>query len=397
MYVLVRSEDFNDKNSVLFPTPSAPTTSEKAPVVVRARGDTTASANQPPNLDPPKVPRNMLTNFAYFTISPPLILARRLKGKSYHKGWSFRNEHSTGWLKYTLGSGDYKAWRRLMSMAGIMGRVKATAVSIEKVKTPNVRAYWVGLNGHVPSKDDWTILYFHGGGYLTGTPLMHAFPYQKLLLNLKKEHNVENVRIFAVQYPLAPENPYPAQLNAAIDAYKYLTETSGYDSSKILLGGDSAGGNLSLVLTQRLRELGLSMPNGLVLISPWVELITELPPHARKADTRRDYLSPRCAKEFVGNYIQDSGVDLTDPMVSPIYADMTGFPPMMVCWGGVELFREQIGDFVQKAKEAKVEVTEYMDPDMPHVFTMLFDFYPKNAKIGLKHISDWVANRILRC
>lgn len=238
------------------------------------------------------------------------------------------------------------------------------------------------------------MVYFHGGGYLTGTPLLHALPYQTMLQHLQKAHNIDNFAIFAVKYPLAPEHPYPAQLDTALEAYRYLVEQEGYSPDRIFMGGDSAGGNLALVLSLRLRELDYQPPLGLVLISPWVELITEIPSYATKADTRRDYLSPRCARSFITAFLGSSGGDLKDPLISPIYADLTGLPQMMVCWGGVELFREQISRLVEKALSSGVPVTSYVDANMPHAFPVLMDFYPKNAKMGLRHLADWMAARI---
>lgn len=163
------------------------------------------------------------------------------------------------------------------------------------------------------------------------------------------------------------------------------------DPAKIIIGGDSAGGNLSLSLIQKIREKELPDPKALLLNSPWVEVIVDIPGHATKADTRKDYLAPRCAKPFAEAIIGNSGVEITTPLLSPTYADLTGYPPMMVCWGGVELFREQIAAFVDKAEAANVDVAVYVDPDMPHVFSMLLDFYPANAKKALKRICSWIA------
>jgi len=280
-----------------------------------------------------------------------------------------------------------------MTMAELAGKFRAREISVRKAKhKDNLLGHWVSLKGRAPLDTDVVLLYFHGGGYITGTPMMHAVAYQKLLLMLKKRYDLENVIIFAVKYPLTPEYPYPTQINTALDAYDYLVIENKVDAKRIIIGGDSAGGNLCLAMLQRLRDQEKAMPAGAMLISPWVELTYEVPAHATKADTRRDYLSPRCAKPFVEAFTGvPPVVDLSDPLVSPINAIMKDFPPIMVCWGGVELFREQIQQFVDNAKSQGVSVATYIDRDMPHVYAMLFDFYPSNAKRAMGRLARWIA------
>jgi acetyl esterase/lipase len=136
----------------------------------------------------------------------------------------------------------------------------------------------------------------------------------------------------------------------------------------------------------------LQLPSGAILISPWVEMVTEVPEHATKADTRKDYLSPRCSKPFIEAFLGDPPITTLDnPLVSPVYADLTGMPPMLVFWGGVELLREQIALFVDKAKAAEVHVATYIDEQMPHAYPMLMDFYPDNAKKALGRLAKWIA------
>src|SRR4051812_8809172 len=94
----------------------------------------------------------------------------------------------------------------------------------------------------------------------------------------------------------------------------------------------------------------LPLPRACLLISPWVELQSQVPAHATRHETRRDILCPRNLRPFVEYFLGDSGASETDPLVSPLHADLHGLPPMFVAWGGVELLREQIELFVDKAK-----------------------------------------------
>jgi len=353
----------------------------------------TRSATIPPNLDPPSAPRNMLTSFAYFPISASVVAARRLKGKTYHEGWSFRNEMSIAWLKFTLGTPNFMHWRSFMGLAVMSAKVRTFKVRV----TPTDLGYWVYRKSACKNAEQaykqpgaLVLLYFHGGGYVMGDPLMHLVPYQKMMLTMHKRYDRELV-VFAAKYPLAPEAQYPTQLNIGVQAYEYLMSL-GIDTSNIVLGGDSAGGNLCLALTQKLRDTeGLKQCGGLMLFSPWVELIREIPPYAFRADTRRDYLSPRCAKPFVEAFIGDRDHLLYDPLVSPVHASLQGFPRMFLCWGGVELFREQISAFYDKAIEAGVDVQVLLDKDMPHGYAMLSDFFPNESSMALKDAVKWLA------
>jgi acetyl esterase/lipase len=120
-----------------------------------------------------------------------------------------------------------------------------------------------------------------------------------------------------------------------------------------------------------------------------------VPDHATKVDTRKDYLSPRCSKPFIDAFLGvPPAKDMVDPLVAPIFADLAGMPPMLVFWGGVELLREQIMAFIDKAKAAEVPIVTYCDEDMPHIYPLLPDFYPKNSERALECMTAWIAQAI---
>ncbi|RKP15361.1 alpha/beta hydrolase fold-domain-containing protein [Piptocephalis cylindrospora] len=365
----------------------------------RPRGFT-KSGLSPANTSPVRVPRNLLTTFSYFALSTPLVASRRIRGKTHHVGWDYRSEFITGFLKFSLGSPDFQQWRRLTGMGATFGRIISRDLRIRRVKETFVDGYWISLNSAtkraaLKAKPYMTIFYLHGGGYTTGEPLMHSGAFQKLLTYLSRDHGLHNVRFFAVKYPLAPEHPYPAAINTAFDAYHWLTVLKGVDPSTVVVSGDSAGGGLALSLLQMIRNAspskGLSLPKASLLISPWLELLKEIPSHATKEITRKDYLSPRCTRPFVEAYLGNSGASLVDPLVSPLYMDFKDIPPIMITCGGVELFRDSITSYYEKARDAGIDVFLEVDMDMPHVYPMLVDFYGAKSRNALRKMAEWLS------
>jgi len=351
----------------------------------------TRSNTMPPNLEDPRLPRNLAMNLLYYPVSGVQVLSRRLRNKTYHEGWSFQAEHHTNWLKFSMATTDHQKWRTLTGMSSLTGKFRASKLVYTEVKEKQASGFWVTLTGKVPSAHDLVIFYSHGGGYVTGSPLMHAVAFQKLLSKLAKL-GLSDVSIFALKYPLSPESCFPEAQTTALNAYEWLVQEKGVSASRVVLGGDSAGGNLTLTLLQRIREHPtLKMPRGSFLISPWTDLDTTLPPDATKAQARRDYLPVRNAQRFVDMYLGDSGASIKDPLISPVHLeDMSQFPPTFVSYGGVELFCIQITQWIEKARQCGVPVVKEFDPDMPHVYAFLPDFYGKHSKTATLHLAQWI-------
>ncbi len=200
-------------------------------------------------------------------------------------------------------------------------------------------------------------LYLHGGGYVTCSPRTHRDVTARITA-------ASGIRCLAPDYRLAPVHPFPAALDDALSCYRALL-SAGQDPEKLFVGGDSAGGGLSLALAQRLRDLREPLPRALILLSPWVDLALPLEALAPYGD--HDYLA---AHATVTNALEYAGKQpLTHPLISPMHADLRALPPMFVQTGEWELLREQNIDFVRKAQGAGVDVRHSLHSGMLHAFT----------------------------
>jgi len=173
-----------------------------------------------------------------------------------------------------------------------------------------------------------------------------------------------------VNYRLAPRHTYPAALDDAMTAYRFMLK-KGYKPENIIVFGDSAGGNLALALSAKLKEEKLPQPALLILDSPWTTLETESP--SRKESVKRDLvlgeINPGMFHE-INHPTYAKGMNLSDPHLSPIYGDLTGFPPMLIQAGGYELFLDDGMKLAKKAAADNVKVTLTVYPGMSHDFAL---------------------------
>ncbi|KAJ2784379.1 hypothetical protein GGI15_002274 [Coemansia interrupta] len=221
------------------------------------------------------------------------------------------------------------------------------------------------------------VLYMHGGAYTMGSPASHRGVTGRLV-----HHS--GVRCIAIDYRLAPRYPFPAQLHDAYIAYHYLVK-QGFKPKNIVLAGDSAGGNLSISLTLLLRHIGAPPPGGLLLISPWVDVISERP--SMLANIKYDYLyplpleNPMCLSRVFyapGRRLTDKlREELKHPLVSPIYADFSDFPPTLIQVGSKEIMFDDVDEMHRRmlASDQKNQTNVVYEryPDMIHVFHQFAD------------------------
>ena len=205
------------------------------------------------------------------------------------------------------------------------------------------------------------ILYLHGGGYMAGSIVSHRYVAIEI-------GRAAQARTLALGYRLAPEHPYPAQLEDALAAYQSLRD-QGFAPGTIAVGGDSAGGNLTLALLLALRTRGLPLPCCGWLISPWTDLTATGASMQTKAAVdpmiQKPYLL-ELAHAFAG------GKDLDDPLISPQRADLSGLPPLLIQVGSEETLLDDAVTLAGRAGAAGVAVTLEVWPDMIHAFPMFF-------------------------
>ena len=223
------------------------------------------------------------------------------------------------------------------------------------------------------------ILYLHGGAYLGGSPRTH----RGMLAHLAR---AGACRIIAIDYRLAPEHPYPGALNDAITAYKALLAQQ-VKPEDVVIAGDSAGGNLTLVTAIALRDAGVAMPAKLILLSPWTDMTSSGSSFNTRAARERilDVQAiPQAARTFAG-----SSLDLADPRLSPLFADLHGLPPMLIQVGDDELLLADSTRLADAAHAAKVPVTLQIWPGMWHVWQVLAGWMPE-ADRAIRQMADFL-------
>lgn len=226
------------------------------------------------------------------------------------------------------------------------------------------------------SDDGRVVLHLHGGGYALCSGRTHRGILGEIALATRHE-------VWAVDYRLAPEHPFPHPIEDAVRAFEGLV-ARGVAPERIVLSGDSAGGALAIAAALRLRDSGRPLPGALVLLSPWVDL------GASVIDRGEDYLMPDLMERFADHYLQ--GTCPTNPLASPARADLSGLPPMLVHAGGVELLREQIEGFANSARSAGTEVRLEVWDNMFHAFHG-FPFVVPQARAAFASIGRWTRHQ----
>lgn len=201
------------------------------------------------------------------------------------------------------------------------------------------------------------ILYIHGGGYCLGSPLSHRAMVARLAIAAAREAVV-------IDYPLAPESPFPAAVDYALAAWKALL-AEGLDPARTVFAGDSAGGGLAFALALAAKQSGVPFPAGLVAISPWVDLAQTGRAHEPGAVD-----DPMITKAGLDAYARDylAGADARTSLASPLYGDLTGLPPVLIQVGSEEQLLTDATAMAEALGLAHVDVTLRIWPEMIHVW-----------------------------
>jgi epsilon-lactone hydrolase len=233
----------------------------------------------------------------------------------------------------------------------------ADDIKLEPVDVNGVPGEWSSAPGSDASR---VLLFFHGGGYCSGSILSH----RRLVTEAGR---AAGVRTLALAYRLAPEHPFPAALDDALTAWRFLRK-QGVEARHIAVGGDSAGGGLTLALIGRLQEVGEELPACAWLLSPWTDLTMSGSTLATK-DSVDPIIHGGYLHELADAYLP-LGLDRRDPRVSPLYADLTGLPPTLIQVGSAEALLEDATRFEAAAGAADVAITLEVWPHMIHAWPL---------------------------
>jgi acetyl esterase/lipase len=203
-------------------------------------------------------------------------------------------------------------------------------------------------------------MYFHGGGYCSGSIVSHR-------RMVTEAGRAARMRTLAVDYRLAPEHPYPAAHEDAMKAWRFL-RGQGIEPGNIVVGGDSAGGNLTITLINRLRAAGEEQPACAWLASPWTDLTMSGASLETKATI--DPLIHKVYLEELANAYAPSPLRRKDPLISPLFADLTGFPPVLIQVGSSEALLDDSVRLARAAGLVDVNVTLQVWPHMIHAWMM---------------------------
>jgi acetyl esterase/lipase len=242
-----------------------------------------------------------------------------------------------------------------------------------------VPAEWTFLDGIEPRG---TILYFHGGAYRQGSIASH----RRLLANLCVPTGMRGLN---VGYRLAPEHPFPAALDDAVAAYRWLITAGRSEPDRVIIAGDSAGGGLALATLIALRDAGDPLPAGGFAMSPWTDLAGTSESLITRADLDPVVVVPSimdAAKWYIGDG------DPCDPLVSPLYADLSGLPPVLLHVGEAEVIYDDSTRFAEKARQSGVEVELEVWPEAFHVHHQMAGQLPE-ADEAISHAAAWIVKR----
>jgi acetyl esterase/lipase len=252
-------------------------------------------------------------------------------------------------------------------------------VTYEEILAAGQPALWVNPLG---AAADRVILFLHGGGFIAGSINCH----RKLAAHLAK---AAGCRALIPAYRLAPESPFPAQLDDAFGTYQWLLK-EGFESRHIATAGDSAGGNLAISICLRAQAQDLPFPAAIIGVSPWLDMEVK----GWTLDTNKDRSAVGSRESYqaiVGMLLK--GHDPTDPFANPLYADLTGFPPIYLSAGTEEALLDNPERFAEAAITAQVDVTLKVAEGMQHVYEFMAGRAPE-ADEAIADMAIWLRPKI---
>lgn len=251
-------------------------------------------------------------------------------------------------------------------------------VSHNTINEENLRGEWLIAN----ESNDSYIYYLHGGGYIAGSPVTH----RNFTTNLARS---AKAKVFAIDYRLAPEHPFPAALEDAMAGYRWLLE-QGVPPEKLVIGGDSAGGGLTMATMLAVRDEGLPLPTGAFLLSPWTDLACTGP--SLELNDERDQML--CSKEVHRmSKVYYSEASPLDPLVSPLYANFASLPPLLIYASDSEVLLDDSVRLAERARYYGVEVDLRVWHNQLHAWPVFISFKIPESRKALLEIAEFVRER----
>ena len=252
-------------------------------------------------------------------------------------------------------------------MRAVMIEAQApTGVTCTPVDAGGVSAEWSVADG---ADQDKVILYVHGGGYVMGSAGSHRDMTGRL-------SQAAGARVLSLNYRLAPEHPFPAPVDDAVAAYRWLLG-QGVQASNIAIAGDSAGGGLALAALIAIRDAGEPSPAAGIGISPWVDM-----EGTGESMTTRAAVDPVVQKEGLLGMakLYLGGADPKDPLAAPLHANLAGLPPLLIQVGDAETLLDDSTRIAERAQKADVDVTLKIWDEMPHVWHLFAPILPEGQQ-----------------
>jgi monoterpene epsilon-lactone hydrolase len=269
--------------------------------------------------------------------------------------------------------------RRLLGTPAPFRRVHTRGMTIAQVDEGGIRGEWI----EPKEPRDGAILYMHGGGYVSCSPGTHR-PITGTLARLTGR------RVFSLDYRLAPENRFPAAIDDALAAYRWMLEEQSIPANRIAVGGDSAGGGLTLALLLKAREDGLPLPACAFCFSPWTDL-TGGGASIRGNDGLCVMFTPENIEDFATAYLGDASP--LEPLASPAYSELGGLPPLLIHVSSTELLLDDSRRVHAAVEEAGGSSRMEIYEGVCHAWQMLQGVVPE-ARKSLVDAADFIGGHL---
>ena len=297
-------------------------------------------------------PLKLLIRILWAALTAPV---HRVLSGPRHVHWGWKLELSAAAMRASFGQIAPMGAVRYRAASEALAPQLTGGVPCREVLDGPLVGHWLEPEG----ADDLVIVYLHGGGFIFGSIRSHG----NLAGHLA---SAAGARVFLPRYPLAPEHPLPAAIHHAADVIRALVD-QGQDPARIVVVGDSAGGNLVLTVLSALRDSGGPIVAGGLAISPWTDLtMSQASITGRaKTDTLGEPVLTMLAKAYAGP------ADRSDPRMSPLFGDSRGLPAMLIMVGTIEILYDDAAQFATRAIQAEVPVHFEPWPEVPHVWPTL--------------------------